>query len=94
MATTTIQVSRDTRDHLAQLAKEQGLSLGQYVEQLAKQQPTEAQRAEQLAADREALRTLTGCDISDDEFDQAPDVLGNIYRITAEKIRAARGDAA
>ncbi len=94
MATTTIQVSRDTRDHLAQLAKERGLSLGQYVEQLAEQQPTEAQRAERLAADRAALRALTGCDISDDEFDQAPDVLGNIYRIAAEKVRAARGDAA
>ncbi|MFE2025277.1 hypothetical protein ACFW9V_09000 [Streptomyces hygroscopicus] len=94
MATTTIQIARETRDHLAQLAKERGLSLGQYVELLAKQQPTAAQRAERLAADREALRTLTGCDISDDEFDRAPDVLGNICRIAAEKVRAARGCAA
>lgn len=94
MANTTIQVGRDTRDHLAQLAKERGLSLGQYVEQLAKEQPTAAQRAERLAADRETLRALTGCDISDEEFDRAPDVLGNIYRIAAEKVRAARGAAA
>lgn len=94
MVTTTIQVARETRDRLAQLAKEHGLRLGRYVELLAEQQPTAAQRAERLAADREALRTLTGCDISDDEFDRAPDVLGNIYRIAAERVRAAWGDAA
>ncbi|MGO4418027.1 hypothetical protein AB4Z54_04470 [Streptomyces sp. MCAF7] len=94
MATTTIRVSQDTRDHLAQLAKEHGLSLGQYVEQLAKQQPTVVPQAQRLAADREALRTLTGCDISGDEFDQAPDVLGNICRIAAVRVLAARGDVA
>ncbi|MGY0059439.1 hypothetical protein ACWY4P_23265 [Streptomyces sp. LZ34] len=93
MATTTIRVSRDTRDHLAQLAEEQGLSLGQCVQQLAKKRLTATQRAERLAADRKALRALTGCDISDDEFDQAPDVMGNICRIAAERVRAARGDA-
>lgn len=94
MATTTIQVSRDTRDHLAELARERGLSIGQYVEQLARQQPTEAQRAERLAADRAALRALTGCDMSDEQFDRAPDVLANIYRMAAEKVRGGRADAA
>ncbi|WP_171162832.1 hypothetical protein [Streptomyces sp. I05A-00742] len=95
MATTTIQVSRATRDRLAELAKEQGLSIGQLVERLADQQPTAAQRAERLAADREVIRSLFGVNISDEEFEEAPDVLGNIYKIAAEKVRAAtRGNAA
>ncbi|MEO3841706.1 hypothetical protein [Streptomyces sp. B22F1] len=91
MATTTIQVTREVRDHLAELAKERGVSLGQLVEALAAEQPTAAQRAERLAADREvARRRLIGVDLSDEEFDQAPDVLGNIYKMAAEKARAAR----
>ncbi|EMF02191.1 hypothetical protein J7W19_03625 [Streptomyces mobaraensis NBRC 13819 = DSM 40847] len=95
MATTTIQVSREARDHLAELAKERGLSIGQVVEELVAQQPTAAQRAARLAADREVVRSLIGLDISDEEFEQAPDVLGNIYKIAAEKVRtAARGNAA
>ncbi|TVL93956.1 hypothetical protein [Streptomyces sp. SAJ15] len=94
MATTTIQVSRETRDHLAELAKERGLTIGQLVEALAAEQPTAAQRAERLAADREVARRVIGVDMSDEEFDQAPDVLGNIYKIAAEKVRAARGVAA
>ncbi|WJY43250.1 hypothetical protein QT196_39005 (plasmid) [Streptomyces sp. P9-2B-2] len=94
MASTTIQVQRETRDHLAELAKERGVSIGQLVEALAAQQPTAAQRAERLAADREVVRRMMGVDIPDEEFEQAPDVLGNIYKIAAEKIRAARGTAA
>ncbi|GAA2330455.1 hypothetical protein Scani_33890 [Streptomyces caniferus] len=94
MASTTIQVQRETRDHLAELAKERGVSIGQLVEALAAQQPTAAQRAERLAADRELVRRMMGVDIPDEEFEQAPDVLGNIYKIAAEKVRAARGTAA
>ncbi|MGY5130270.1 hypothetical protein [Streptomyces nigrescens] len=94
MATTTIQVQRETRDHLAELAKERGVSIGQLVEALAAQQPTAAQRAERLAADREVVRRMMGVDIADEKFDQAPDVLGNIYKIAAEKVRAAKGTAA
>ncbi|MEV6775725.1 hypothetical protein [Streptomyces syringium] len=94
MAATTIQVPRETRDHLAELAKERGLSIGQLVEALAAEQPTAAQRAERLAADREAVRRVIGVGISDEEFDQAPDVLGNIYKIAAEKARKARGAVA
>ncbi|MGA5565292.1 hypothetical protein ACPCUV_29555 [Streptomyces platensis] len=94
MASTTIQVQRETRDHLAELAKERGVSIGQLVEALAAQQPTAAQRAERLAADREVVRRMMGVDIPDEEFEQAPDVLGNIYKIAAEKVRAARGTAA
>jgi hypothetical protein len=94
MATTTIQVPREVRDHLAELARERGLSLGQLVEALAAEQPTAAQRAERLAADREVVRRQIGIDLSDEEFDQAPDVLGNIYKIAAEKARTTRDTAA
>ncbi|MFE2992210.1 hypothetical protein ACWGDS_47745 [Streptomyces sp. NPDC055059] len=94
MATTTIQVPREVRDHLAELARERGLSLGQLVETLAAEQPTAAQRAERLAADREVVRRQIGIDLSDEEFDRAPDVLGNIYKIAAEKARTARDTAA
>ncbi|MEV6019367.1 MULTISPECIES: hypothetical protein [unclassified Streptomyces] len=94
MATTTIQVSREVRDHLAELAKERGLSLGQLVEALAAEQPTAAQRAERLAADRDVVRRLVGIELTDEEFEQAPDVLGNIYKIAAEKARSARDTAA
>ncbi|MFJ8802766.1 hypothetical protein [Streptomyces sp. NPDC102487] len=94
MATTTIQVSREVRDHLATLAKERGLSLGQLIEALAAEQPTAAQRAERLAADRDAARRLIGVELSDEEFDDAPDVLGNIYKIAAEKARTAKGTVA
>ncbi|UNM15723.1 hypothetical protein J4032_33500 [Streptomyces formicae] len=94
MASTTIQVSREARDHLAVLAAERGLTLGQLVQQLAEREPTKAQIAERLRADRDAARQNMGSDMSDDEFDQAPDVLGNIYKIAAEKVRAARGSAA
>ncbi|WP_424869138.1 hypothetical protein [Streptomyces sp. SAI-229] len=91
---TTIQVSRQTRDHLAQVAKDRGMTLGQLVEQLASEQPTAEQIAERVAADRQAVREVIGLDLSDEDFDQAPDVLGNIYRIAAEKARLARGTAA
>lgn len=94
MATTTIQVAKATRDHLAELAKERGLSIGQLVDALAAAQPTAAQRVARLAADREVVRRAIGVDISDEEFDRAPDVLGNIYKIAAEKARAARDTAA
>jgi capsular polysaccharide biosynthesis protein len=91
---TTIQVSRQARDHLAQVARERGVTLGQLVEQLASEQPTAAQLAERVAADRQVVRDVIGVDISDEEFEKAPDVLGNIYKIAAEKARAARGAAA
>ncbi|MFF3062741.1 hypothetical protein [Streptomyces sp. NPDC057909] len=94
MASTTIQVQRETRDHLAELAKERGVSIGQLVEALAAEQPTAAQRAERLAADREVVRRMMGVDIHDEEFEQAPDVLANIYKIAAAKVRADRGTAA
>ncbi|WP_234445135.1 hypothetical protein [Streptomyces rimosus] len=89
----TIQVLRETRDHLAELAKERGVSIGQLVETLAAEQLTVAQRAERLAADRETVRRMMGMDLRDEEFGRAPDVLGNIYKIAAEKVRSAKGTA-
>lgn len=70
------------------------MSLGQLVEALAAEQPTAAQRAERLAADREVARRLIGVELSDEDFEQAPDVLGNIYKIAAAKARTAPGAAA
>ncbi|MFI6702168.1 hypothetical protein ACIBJC_24895 [Streptomyces sp. NPDC050509] len=64
------------------------------VEALANEQPTAAQRAERLAADRATARRLMGVDVSDQEFDEAADILGNIYKIAADKARSARGTAA
>jgi predicted transposase YdaD len=90
---TTIQVSRQARDHLAQVAKEHGMTLGQFVERLAAAQPTAEQIAERLAADRRVVRDVIGLEIGDAEFDRAPDVLGNIYKIAAEKVRTVRGAA-
>ncbi|BET49205.1 hypothetical protein GUR47_25690 [Streptomyces tendae] len=91
---TTIQVSRRARDHLAQVAKERGMTLGQLVEQLASEQPTAEQIAERVAATRAVLRERLGCTLSDEEFDDGPNVLANIYAMAAEKTRTLREDAA
>lgn len=47
------------------------------------EQPTGAPHAERLAADRATARHLMGAEVSDEEFDEAADMLGNIYRIAA-----------
>ncbi|MFE9596991.1 hypothetical protein [Streptomyces hokutonensis] len=91
---TTIQVSRQARDHLAQVAKERGVTLGQLVEQLAAQQPTAEQIAERVAATRKVLRERMGCTLTDEDFDNGPDVLANIYAMAAEKMHASRKRAA
>ena len=91
---TSIQVALQARDHLAKVAKERGMTLGQLVEQLASEQLTQEQIAERVAADRQVVRDVIGIDISDEEFDRAPDVLGNIYKIAAEKVRKAQGSVA
>jgi predicted DNA-binding ribbon-helix-helix protein len=94
MANTTIQVTKQTRDHLAELAEERGLSIGQLVDALAAAEPTAAQRAEQAAAARVHAREVIGVDVSDEEF-ASLDVLGNLRQIAAEKILAVPGrDAA
>ena len=92
--TAAIRVPRLTRDHLAQVAKDRGLTLRQLVEQLAAEQLTLEQIAERVAADRQVVRDLIGLDISDEEFDGAPDIRGGIHKIAAEKVRRARSAAA
>ncbi|WP_411138693.1 hypothetical protein [Streptomyces sp. C10] len=70
------------------------MSIRQLIEALAAEQPTAAQRAERPAANREAVRRMMGVDLRDEEFEQAPDVLGNPYKIAAERVRAGQGTAA
>ncbi|MFF3159491.1 hypothetical protein [Streptomyces sp. NPDC057910] len=90
MANTTIQVTKQTRDHLAELAEERGLSIGQLVDALAGMQPTATQRAKEVAAARAHAREVIGVDVSDEEF-ATLDVLGNLRRIAAEKLLAMPG---
>ncbi|CAL9504331.1 hypothetical protein SUDANB15_03482 [Streptomyces sp. enrichment culture] len=91
---TTIQVSRQTRDRPAQVAKERGMTLGQLVEQPAMRQLTAGRIAERVAAPRAVLRERTGRTLTDEEFDQGPDVLAHIYAMAAEGTHAQRGRAA
>ncbi|MFH8416714.1 hypothetical protein [Streptomyces collinus] len=81
----TIKVSREVRDHLAQVARERGVTLRYLVEHLAARQLTAAQIAGRAAADRKAAREVIGVDISDEEFEKTPDVLVHLYRLTAER---------
>ncbi|MFK0254424.1 hypothetical protein [Streptomyces sp. NPDC090445] len=90
MAHTTIQVTKQTRDHLAALAEERGLSIGQSADALAAAHPTAAQRAERVAAARAHAREVIGVDVSDEEF-ASLDVLGNLRRIAAQKALARPG---
>jgi len=43
--------------------------------------------AERVAATREVLRERMGCPLTDEEFDQGPDVLANLYALAAEQAR-------
>lgn len=70
------------------------MTLGQLVEQLATQELTAEQIAERVAATRAVLRERMGCTLTDEEFDQGPDVLANIYAMAAEKMHTQRGRAA
>ncbi|MFF4526424.1 hypothetical protein [Streptomyces bluensis] len=54
----------------------------------AAQQLTAGQLAERVAATRETLRERMGCPLTDEELDQGPDVLANLYALAAEKVRA------
>lgn len=91
---TMIRVPREVHDHLAEPAAERGVSIGRLLESLVADQPTATQRAGRLAADREVVRRVIGVGISDEEFDRAPHVHGNIYKIVAEKVRASKSSAA
>ncbi len=90
MANTTIQVPTEVRDHLAVLAAERGVTIGQLVSTLSAREPTAEQLAARVAATRAALRANTGCTLSDEEFDQAPPLLERAYRIAAAEARKRR----
>lgn len=55
---------------------------------LAAQQPTADRFAERVAVIREELRERMDCPLTDEEFDQGPDVRANLYAPAAEKARA------
>ncbi|WP_034091033.1 hypothetical protein [Streptacidiphilus albus] len=87
MANTTIQVPAEVRDHLAVLAAERGMTIGQLVGALSAREPTAEQLAARVAATRAALRANSGCALTDEEFDQAPPLLERVYRIAAAEAR-------
>ena len=92
MTMTTVQVPKHTRDHLAALAEERGMTLGQIVEAIAKEHPTRAQLDERAASARKHAREVVGVDMSDEDF--RVDVLGNLRKIAAEKVLALRSGTA
>ncbi|MEE1761985.1 MULTISPECIES: hypothetical protein [unclassified Streptomyces] len=47
--------------------------------------------ARRVAATRKVLRERMGCTLTDEEFDNGPDVLANIYAMAAEKMHSGRG---
>jgi len=73
--TASIRVSWQTRDHLAQVAKDRGVTVRQLVEQLAADQLTLEQAAERMAAVRKDLRERMGGTLGDEQFVKGPDVL-------------------
>jgi len=89
MAMTTVQIPKHTRDHLAALADERGMTLGQIVEAITNEHPTKAQLEERAAVARKHAREVIGVDISDEDL--GVDVLGNLRRLAAEKVLAMRG---
>jgi heme oxygenase len=83
--TARIGVSRQTRDHLAQVAKEQGKSLRQLVEELAAQQLTSDQIAERVTATRKMLRERVGSTLTDVEFDTGQHILAYLSAVAARE---------
>ncbi|WP_237519905.1 hypothetical protein [Streptomyces sp. HUCO-GS316] len=70
------------------------MTQGQLIEQLASEQLTAEQIAERVAVTRKVLRECMGCTLTDEEFDQGPNVLANVYAMAAEKMHGLRGNAA
>jgi hypothetical protein len=93
MPDTSIKVPVAARDHLAQLARERGTTIGQLVTDLATRELTAAQIEERVAETRKVLRERLGSGLSNDELDNGPDVLGNVLRLAAEKARHRAGQA-
>lgn len=84
MSDSTIKVPEGTRDHLAALARERGMTIGGLVTALANQEHTAEQLAERVRESRRLMREH-GIEIADGELDAMPDVLERAYAIAAEK---------
>ncbi|MEV7177776.1 hypothetical protein [Kitasatospora sp. NPDC093679] len=84
MGDSTIKVPDTTRDHLAALAKERGMTIGGLVTALANQEHTAEQLAERVRRSRRLMRDRD-IKIDDSELDAMPSVLENAYAIAAEK---------
>lgn len=70
---TAVRIPRHTRDHLAAIAEERGMTLGQIVEAMAKEHPTRARLEEQAAAARRIVeRIVTPCVSGRDYCSWAP----------------------
>lgn len=93
MPDTSIKVPVAARDHLAQLARERGTTIGQLVTDLAARELTAAQIEARVTETRKVLRERLGCTLSDEELDNGPDVLSNVLRLAAEKARRRTGQA-
>jgi predicted DNA-binding ribbon-helix-helix protein len=91
MSDTSIKVPVAARDHLAQLARERGTTIGQLVTELSMRELTADQIAERIAETRKVLRERLGGTLTDEEFDSGPDVLANVLRLAAEKARERTG---
>ncbi|MBC3842387.1 hypothetical protein GXW82_25930 [Streptacidiphilus sp. 4-A2] len=94
----TIKVPEETRDRLAALAKERGMTIGGLVASLARQELTSEQLAERVREGRRILREQMGVTMADEEFDAMPNVLERVYELGARKAAASaagsRGSAA
>ncbi|MFD9124172.1 hypothetical protein [Kitasatospora sp. NPDC059571] len=84
MSDSTIKVPDSTRDHLAALAKERGMTIGGLVTALANQEHTAEQLAERVQESRRLMRGY-GIEIDDSELDAMPNVLERVYAVAAEK---------
>lgn len=86
MADTNIRTTVETRDRLAAIAQAEGMSLRAYLEKLAAESLTPAERAEQAEKTRQIIIAMSGYDPA------APDTAADT--LLAERIAAATGDAA
>lgn len=71
METTTIRVRAAARDRLAQQAAEAGMSMAEYLDQLAEQHTTAEERAQRAQHNRQALAETFGIHLTDADLAEA-----------------------
>jgi predicted acylesterase/phospholipase RssA len=94
MANTTIQVTTETRDHLAELAAERGTTIGALVAAFSASQLTEQELAERQQAGREAMRQRLPDPPSDEDLAGSAGALERFYAIAADQLLRDRDAAA